>query len=486
MPADNIPNPPDIAAALRSVRWPLAAIIGLIFALTRLGETALVGLRPTTPLISALDPLFWGALAAVAVWGVLSWAAGQERRYRTAERRMLDELQLAHQRLQVLYELNQRIASSATLDEVLDYAITLPGELFGARAAAVMLYDEQGSALLARCTGLTEEPLAAARSAVGLRLHRAPPRKPEALIPRGAMPADLRACLIIPLAEGDDAPVGWIECYLSDTRGLARDASGALAPELTSLLITVGGEIAEAVQGSRRRAREIASLVALEQAITAERTRIARDLHDGVAQSLAFLRMRVALWEDWLEQEPERLREEFDALKANLRRQIEELRRAIFALRPIELSQLGFAGALRRFVREFADQQDWDLELALSDLPPDLPYALELAAFRFVQEALNNAAKHANARHVVVALRVVDGGLQIVVRDDGVGFDPGAQGELPGARLGLRQMRERAAALDGRLTLLSRPGEGAEVRIWLPLRYARESTGATRAPVTPL
>jgi len=300
------------------------------------------------------------------------------------------------------------------------------------------------------------------------------------------MPADLRACLIVPLAEGDDAPVGWIECYLSDTRGLARDASGALAPELTSLLITVGGEIAEAVQGSRRRAREIASLVALEQAITAERTRIARDLHDGVAQSLAFLRMRVALWEDWLEQEPERLREEFDALKANLRRQIEELRRAIFALRPIELSQLGFAGALRRFVREFADQQDWDLELALSDLPPDLPYALELAAFRFVQEALNNAAKHANARHVVVALRVVDGGLQIVVRDDGVGFDPGAQGELPGARLGLRQMRERAAALDGRLTILSKPGEGAEVRIWLPLRYARESTGATRAPVTPL
>ncbi len=475
MPLDK-PTHPDIAAALRSVRWPLAALIGLIFALTRLVETALVGFRPTTRLINALDPLFWGVLAAVAVWGVLSWAAGQEQRYRTAERRMLDELQLAHQRLTVLYELNQRIASSATLDEVLDYAVTLPGELVEARAAAVTLFDEQGGAFIARSTGLTEEHLALARSAVGLRPDQPPPRKPEVLTPRGRMPADLHACLVVPLVEGDDAPVGWIECYLTDTHSLATDASGALAPEVTSLLITIGGEIAEAVQGSRRRAREIASLVALEQAITAERTRIARDLHDGVAQSLAFLRMRVALWEDWLEQEPERLREEFEALKANLRRQIEELRRAIFALRPIELSQLGFAGALRRFVSEFAEQQDWDLELELSDLPPDLPYALELAAFRFVQEALNNAAKHANARHVVVALRVVDGGLQIVVRDDGVGFDPGAQGELPGTRLGLRQMRERAAALDGRLTILSRPGQGAEVRIWLPLRYAREST----------
>ncbi|MCX7791943.1 MAG: sensor histidine kinase [Chloroflexaceae bacterium] len=480
MPVDKTPNPPDIAAALRSVRWPLAAIIGLIFALTRLGETTLVGLRPTTPLINALDPLFWGVLAALAVWGVLSWAAAQEQRYRTAERHMLDELQLAHQRLQLLYELNQRIASSATLDEVLDYAVTLPGELVGARAAAVTLYDEQGSAFIARCVGLTEEQLAVARSAVGLRLDQPPPAKPEALTPRGPMPADLRRCLVMPLVEGDNAPVGWIECYLNDSGDQASDALNALTSEFTSLLITIGGEIAEAVQGSRRRAREIASLVALEQAITAERTRIARDLHDGVAQSLAFLRMRVALWEDWLEQEPERLREEFDALKTNLRRQIEELRRAIFALRPIELSQLGFAGALRRFVSEFADQQDWDLELELSDLPPDLPYALELAAFRFVQEALNNAAKHANARHVVVALRVVDGGLQIIVRDDGAGFDPGAQGELPGARLGLRQMRERAAALDGRLTILSRPGQGAEVRVWLPLCYAREAVATSR------
>lgn len=477
MAHDKKPNPPDIAAALRSVRWPLAAVAGLIFAMTRLVETTLVGLRPVTPLVSILDPLFWGVLAALAIWGVLSWTAAQERRYRSAERAMLEELQLAHRRLELLYKLNQRIASSDTLDDVLDYALTLPYELVGACAAAVVLYDEQEVPYTARCTGLTEEQLALARSAVGLRLDQPPPKKPQTLTPRGRMPADLQACLVVPLAEGDDAPVGWLECYLSDLSRLTTDETRALTAEFTSLLVTVGGEIAEAVQGSRRRAREIASLVALEQAITAERTRIARDLHDGVAQSLAFLRMRVALWEDWLEQEPERLREEFAALKTNLRRQIEELRRAIFALRPFELSQLGFVGALRRFVTEFADQNDWSLELELSDLPSDLPYALELAAFRFVQEALNNTAKHAHAHHVLVALRLVDGGLQIIVRDDGVGFDPGAQGELPGARLGIRQMRERAAALDGRLTILSRPGEGTEVRVWLPLRYVQAEAG---------
>jgi signal transduction histidine kinase len=278
------------------------------------------------------------------------------------------------------------------------------------------------------------------------------------------------AALVVPLAERNTAPAGWIEAYLDEASLLdSPGPDGALPGESEALLITVGGELAEAVQGSRRRAREIASVVALEQAITEERTRIARDLHDGVAQSLAFLRMRVDLWEDWLESEPGRLPAEFATVKATLRQQIEELRRAIFALRPIELSQLGFTGALRRFVAEFAEQQDWELSLELSGLPPDLPLAHELAAFRFVQEALNNAAKHAAARHLAVTLRALDGGLQIVVRDDGVGFDPGAVDEA-GQHLGLRQMRERAAALDGRATILSRPGQGTEVRVWVPMR----------------
>jgi Signal transduction histidine kinase len=95
---------------------------------------------------------------------------------------------------------------------------------------------------------------------------------------------------------------------------------------------------------------------------------------------------------------------------------------------------------------------------------------LELAAFRFVQEALNNVAKHAQARRVWVKLGVRDQGLIIYVRDDGIGFNPGE--ELPAGHLGLRQMRERAAALDGHVTIISRPGDGTEVRVWLPLLYS--------------
>jgi signal transduction histidine kinase len=464
----------DMIAALRSLRWPLAGVVGLIFALIRLVETALIGFRPLDPLFETLEALFWGLMAAIAIYAVLSWAARQEQRRRVAEASFLDELRLSNARLELLYELNQRIASSDTLDDVLDYAITLPSRLFSARAAALVLHEEHRADLTARCVGLSEEQLATARAAFGLL-----PAPPDLSGPRARLSAKghgegLLAAITLPLAEGDDEPVGWIEAYLDDPRHFnGRILDGKLSGESEALLLTVAGELAESIQGSRRRARELASVAALEQAITEERTRIARDLHDGVAQSLAFLRMRVDLWEDWLDQEPERLAEEFVSVKATLRRQIEELRRAIFALRPMELSQLGFVAALRRYVSEFAEQQDWELELELSDLPTDIPHVLELAAFRFAQEALNNAAKHANARHLGVTIKAIDGGLQILVRDDGVGFNPGAQSDLPGTHLGLRQMRERAAALDGRMTILSRPGEGTEVRVWLPLRYAR-------------
>jgi len=460
---------PNLTDVLRRLRWPLAGAAGLAFALARLVESQLIDLQETTPVVRTLDPIFWGLLAALAIFAVLSWSARQEHLRRSAETVMLGDLCRANRRLEQLYEINQRIASSDTLDHVLDYAITLPARLLDALGAVLVLRDERGEPHMLRCANLCDDDLQHARAAFGLL--PAPPDLggPHLLFPPGRASGRIGACIVVPLAEGSDPPLGWIEAYLE------APPDSATWEELAPLLRTAGGELAEAIQGSRRRAREIASVVALEQAITAERTRIARDLHDGVAQSLAFMRMRVDLWEDWLEQDRELLRAEFAAFKSNLRTQIEELRRAIFELRPLELSQLGFAGALRRFVSEFAEQQGWDLDLDLSDLPPDLPHVLELAAFRFVQEALNNAAKHARAGRVGVALRSSDGGLQIVVRDDGVGFDPGAQAAAPGGRLGLRQMRERAASLEGSLTILARPGQGAEVRVWLPFAFARST-----------
>lgn len=453
--------PRNTIELLVRLRWPFAAVVGLLFALTRLVEGLLFDTAMETPAGRAVDPIVWGVLAFAAIWIVFSWAIRQERERISNEARMLEALRESNERLELLYEINQRVASSATLDEVLDYAITLPARLVDAAAATIVLTDEQGQPYTARVTGIDAGALERARAAFGLRIMPTLPAQPTILRPQHL--CGWASCLILPLAERQVQPIGWIEAFL-------KEGETALYEARQPLLATVASELAEAIVNSRRRDRVIASVAAVERAISAERTRIARDLHDGVAQSLAFMRMRINLWEDWLEQDPARLREEFATFKANLRAQIEELRRAIFALRPIEIGQLGFTGALRRFVAEFAEQNDWDISIDLNELPPDLPPVLELAAFRFVQEALNNTAKHAQARRVWVKLGVRDHGLIIHVRDDGVGFNPGE--EPPAGHLGLRQMRERAAALDGQVTIISRPGHGTEVRVWLPLIYS--------------
>jgi len=453
--------PSNTIELLIRLRWPLAAVVGLLFALTRMVEGIFFDAAMETPTGRTIDPIVWGLLAFAAIWAVFSWAIRQERLRMSNEAQMLAALRESNERLELLYEMNQRVASSATLDEVLDYAITLPARLVNAAAATIILIDEQGQPYTARVTGIDAVALERARTAFHLHSITIPPAQPVLRQPQ--QPCAWTACLVLPLVERAAQPIGWIEAFLKEDKAAAAESR-------QPLLATVAGELTEAIINCRRRDRVIASIAAVERAISAERTRIARDLHDGVAQSLAFMRMRIDLWEDWLQQEPERLRTEFADFKSNLRRQIEELRRAIFALRPIEIGQLGFAGALRRFVQEFAEQHDWNVAIDFTELPPDIPPVLELAAFRFVQEALNNVAKHAQARRVWVKLGVRDQGLIIHVRDDGIGFNPGE--EPPAGHLGLRQMRERAAALDGHVTIISRPGDGTEVRVWLPLLYS--------------
>lgn len=439
---------------LLRLRWLVGGAIGLAFALGRLAEIALLEAgRP--PLALALDAAAWGLLGALAGWLAVSWAGRQERRYREGLERALRDQQRANAHLALLSEVNRSIADSATLDEVLDSALAFPRRLAPARAAALLLVDEAG-AVEARAQGASADDLAAWRAALEVR---PPPRERRQPYVVAAAPAAPAACLVLPLHDGS-APLGWIELYLNQAT--------PLAPDELALLETIATEIAEAIASARRRSREERAIFELEQAIAEERARIARDIHDGIAQSLAFMRMRVDLWKEWISADPERLQAELTELKGTLREQIRELRRAIFALRPVQFDELGFAGGLRRYIVEFAGQHGWEAQVDLRGLPPALPTEIEAVCFRITQEALTNVAKHAGAGRVEVTIGEADHGLQIVVKDDGRGFDPGALAEAPG-RLGLRQMRERLAAYRGQITVLSRPGAGAELRAWVPL-----------------
>jgi PAS domain S-box-containing protein len=208
-----------------------------------------------------------------------------------------------------------------------------------------------------------------------------------------------------------------------------------------------------------------------EEAIAEERRRIAREIHDGLAQDLAGLRFEVGLWHKLVDEDPARMHAELDNLQEWLSKNIREVRRSIFALRPVALDELGFYPALRQFIGEFGEQNQLHLDLRIAGPPERLPAFLEPVLFRLIQESLNNVGKHAQASMVWIELDLESPDVVTLrVRDDGVGLNPALLDQIvPGGHLGLKQMRERAENLKGRFELLSQPGGGTEIRVVLPL-----------------
>lgn len=216
-------------------------------------------------------------------------------------------------------------------------------------------------------------------------------------------------------------------------------------------------------------AREVDQRSRVED-IDEDHRRIAHELHDTTAQNLAAMHMQIALWKDLVDEAPDQLAVEIDEVLAELRSEIDRSRRAIFALRPVELDEAGFAPTLRRLVE--AMERQYGLAIALDVPTPDaaVPSHLELPILRIVQEALNNVGRHAGAMAVTVGLHLGDRRLRLDLSDDGVGFDPRpllASGR-PG-HYGLLQMRERARSLGGDLVVVSRIGRGTRVEVDVPL-----------------
>ena len=206
------------------------------------------------------------------------------------------------------------------------------------------------------------------------------------------------------------------------------------------------------------------------EAIDAERHRIAHEIHDGVAQSLAGLRFKSALWRHLADAAPPGMRAALDELQAVLSAAIVDLRRAIFALRPVDLDALGFYPALTQLVRDFGDQNQLAARLEIAGSQEALPDITELPLYRIIQEGLSNVGQHAHASSVVVQLMVDPaGGVVVSVHDNGCGFDPGQLGPVDQAgHFGLRQMRERILDLGGTLDIHSAVGQGTQLVITLP------------------
>lgn len=199
-----------------------------------------------------------------------------------------------------------------------------------------------------------------------------------------------------------------------------------------------------------------------------ERRRLRRDLHDGLGPSLASLLLEARVLRRMIREDPAAAEGLADEIQADIRATIDDVRRVVNELRPPALDDLGLVPALQVMAAKLGrsdDQGTPGLSVqvdAPADLP-SLPAAVEVAAYRIVQEGLANVLHHAQARQAVVRIWV-NGDLRVEVWDDGAGFQTRRRGGV-----GLISMRERAAELGGRCEISSTPGAGTLITATLPI-----------------
>ena len=230
---------------------------------------------------------------------------------------------------------------------------------------------------------------------------------------------------------------------------------------ITVTLATAQRESNEALTVANRQLAAQAAM--MEQlAVSRERNRLARELHDTLAHSLSGTAVTLQAISTLLKHDPEAAGEELLAAQSQIRDGLAEARRAITALRASPLEELGLAEAVRQRAQAIEARANLPIRCTVGKLPL-LPVDVEQAIYRIVEEALVNAERHAQASQIGLELTHVAGWLLLRVQDDGVGF---AVDEVWGnGRFGLMGMRERAELIKAEFTIQSAPGQGTTLTV---------------------
>jgi signal transduction histidine kinase len=202
-----------------------------------------------------------------------------------------------------------------------------------------------------------------------------------------------------------------------------------------------------------------------------ERKFLSYEIHDGFAQQITGALFHLEAFQRLREADRLQAEKDLDQSAALLSRSIDETRRLISGLRPPILDESGILAAVEYLICEYRERSGVDIMLRHDLRGSRFAPPLENAVFRIVQESLTNATRHSRSDFIRVELSEIEDRLQIVIFDEGVGFDPAA---VPENRFGLRSIRERTRLLEGRVEIDSAPGAGCSIRVELPLVPAAE------------
>lgn len=231
--------------------------------------------------------------------------------------------------------------------------------------------------------------------------------------------------------------------------------------EQVTLLASIADQIAGEVENARLRQQ------AKDAAVTEERGRLARELHDSATQSLYSLTLFAEAGRELVETADRSvLKHNFERMGETAQHALKEMRMLVHQLGPLDLQNMGLAGALRYRLNAVEERVNIKARLVIGD-PVDLPALTEEGLYRIAQEALNNVLKHAEATTVTVSLHSDDNVLVLEVVDDGIGFD--FEAAKDGGGMGLAGMQARVEKLRGTLTIRSEPGKGTSVNVAVSL-----------------
>lgn len=243
---------------------------------------------------------------------------------------------------------------------------------------------------------------------------------------------------------------------------VASRGSDRFTPEVLQLLGSVGYQLGTAIERVRL-ARQAVRLAALE-----ERNRIAREIHDTVAQGLTAITLHLEAAEAFGEHDPAKALRNVRLALGLARTNLEDVRRSVLDLRAAPLETHTLPEALALLLKDFANETGIHTKFRSEPGIERLSSAVEMGLYRIAQEALSNVRKHAGAHNVKLRLLMAEAGICLQIEDDGRGFDLDAVQRSPETGFGIKGMNERAHLLGGHLEVCSRPDNGTQIEIVVP------------------
>jgi len=378
----------------------------------------------------------------------------------TERYRMEQELRRLHQQdrrrvdqLTTLNEMGRKIAALQPVDEMLPHLVTMLGNTFGYHYVRILLVDDAGALQTASAWG----PMVGDEGEGGASPLAARALRGDAGFVAGSGRAE------------DDAAIRFTEVAVpvrtkSGVLGVLdiRDAiNGGLDESDIFTLQTLADQIAVAIENARL------FEAGQQLAVSEERNRLARELHDSVTQELFSMTMIAGALPALMERKPEIARERVNRLHDLARGALAEMRALLFALRPAALAEEGLSAALMKHAAAIESREGITVNLEITG-EGRLPQPCEEALYRVFQEALNNVVKHAHAQNVWVRLAMGKDETHLSIRDDGAGFAVAPHGSVF-QTMGLTSMRERVEALGGSIAIDSAPGSGTTVAVMIPI-----------------